>query len=360
MLEAQAGLGRRLRRVLRPGRTTQLAAALGVALVVLLPGAAMAVGGTTLYVDRSNPSCSDNGSGTSSQPFCTIGAAAQVVAAGQTVQVAAGTYTEDVTVRTSGTSSAPIVFTAAPGATVTVTGQDNGFTVSSQELDHDQRLQCHEDERPRGPASRTRRTSRLSNNHVSFSGHPVSGQTASGIHLSNTTDSLLVGNTVDHNTDSGIQLTGGSTRDELRANVCFSNAQGWQRAATGIRLYSSPGNIVDQQHPARQRGLRDRVLHRLEQHAALRQRLLQQRRPRHRQLPVDRPAGDREHGLRQRDRRASTSRAPRPAPRSRTTSASTTGSTARGRTATSGSSRARRAARRSTTTSSTCRPPTPC
>src|SRR3954447_10483085 len=129
MLKMWAGLGRRVRGGWRPGRTTQLVAGLLVALVVLVPGAAKAVGGTILYVDRSNPSCSNSNSGTIDRPFCTIGAAAQVVGAGQTVQVAAGTYSEDVTIGSSGTSSAPIVFTTAPGATVTVTGQDNAFTI---------------------------------------------------------------------------------------------------------------------------------------------------------------------------------------------------------------------------------------
>src|ERR671939_470287 len=141
---------------------------------------------------RVDSSCTDSGSGAIDRPFCTIGAAARVVGAGQTVQVAAGTYPENVDVSTSGTSSAPITFTAASGATVT-----------------------------------------------------RSGQTRSGIYFSNVSDSLVSGNTVDHNTDSGIHLTSGSTRDEIRGNVAFSNAQGWQRAATGIRLYSSPGNTVD-------------------------------------------------------------------------------------------------------------------
>ena len=97
-----------------------------------------------------------------------------------------------------------------------------------------------------GSRSRTRRTSHSRTTTSASRGTPSAARPRPGSTCTNTTDSLLVGNTVDHNTDSGIQLTGGSTRDELRANVCFSNAQGWQRAATGIRLYSSPGNVVDQ------------------------------------------------------------------------------------------------------------------
>ena len=46
--------------------------------------------------------------------------------AGQTVLVFSGTYSESVTVTSSGTASAPINFVAAPGATVTVTGSGSG------------------------------------------------------------------------------------------------------------------------------------------------------------------------------------------------------------------------------------------
>src|SRR6266508_2625392 len=92
-------------------------------------GAAAAA--AVLYVDRNNPSCSDTGPGTSTQPFCTIKPAASQATAGQTVQVASGTYPELVTVSNSGAPGSPIVFSAAPGASVTVSGQAYGFYVSS-------------------------------------------------------------------------------------------------------------------------------------------------------------------------------------------------------------------------------------
>src|SRR5437773_887165 len=81
--------------------------------------------GWTLYVDRANPACSDSGPGSQSQPFCTIGAGAALVTAGQTVQVASGTYPEVVRVARSGAAGASIVFTSAPGAAVTLTGASN-------------------------------------------------------------------------------------------------------------------------------------------------------------------------------------------------------------------------------------------
>jgi len=210
----------------------------------MLPQAVGAVIPPVLYVDRGSSSCSDAGSGTIDQPYCTIGAAARIVNAGQTVQVAAGTYPEAVTVLTSGTSTAPIVFTAAAGATVTLSGQANGFLISGKSWITVSGFNVTKTS-DRGIYVSSSSHVTISNNHVSFSGQPLSGKTKSGVYLTNVADSLVSGNTVDHNSDSGIHLTGGSTRNEIRGNLTFANAQGYQRAATGIRLYSSPGNTVD-------------------------------------------------------------------------------------------------------------------
>ncbi|MEP6978528.1 MAG: hypothetical protein ABI948_10795, partial [Thermoleophilia bacterium] len=104
---------------------------MAAAAFALVPGTLDAATGPTLYVDRGNAACSDAGAGTADQPFCTIGAAAAKVTAGQTVQVAAGSYPESVTVASSGTSTAPVAFTATPGATV-LNGQTNGFAISGR------------------------------------------------------------------------------------------------------------------------------------------------------------------------------------------------------------------------------------
>ena len=48
--------------------------------------------GATYYVDKTNPSCSDTGSGTTTAlPFCTIGKGASIAIAGDTVRVLAST-----------------------------------------------------------------------------------------------------------------------------------------------------------------------------------------------------------------------------------------------------------------------------
>ena len=51
-----------------------------------------------------------NGNGSQGSPWATIGHAASVVQAGDTVYVGSGTYSESVTLSTSGTASAPIIF----------------------------------------------------------------------------------------------------------------------------------------------------------------------------------------------------------------------------------------------------------
>jgi parallel beta-helix repeat protein len=217
-----------------------------VSLVVLMlmQAGTAAADGSILFVDNANPSCSDAGSGTASQPFCTVGAAARRVSAGQTVQVAAGTYPENVTVPTSGTATAPITFTAASGASVVLSGQASGFTISSRSWITVNGFTVTGTS-GYGISVTTSAHITLSGNHVSYSGHPVSGQTRSGIRLGSVTDSLVSGNTADHNTYAGIELNNGSTRNEVKANVTFNNARGYERAAPGIRLYAAPGNVVD-------------------------------------------------------------------------------------------------------------------
>ena len=113
----------RLRRpisYLRPSVALSVAtlAVLGAQLALANPAAAA---GRTLFVDKGNPSCSASGGGTQGVPFCTISQAAVVAAAGDTVLVGTGTYSEQVSPKFSGTSGLPITFAAAPGAAVTVT-----------------------------------------------------------------------------------------------------------------------------------------------------------------------------------------------------------------------------------------------
>jgi parallel beta-helix repeat protein len=215
-----------------------------VVLVVWMAMAAPAhASGTTLYVDQNNPNCSNTGAGTQSSPFCTIQAGASHAVAGTTVQVATGTYREKVTVPNSGSASAPIVLQAAPGATVTVTGQANGFAISTKSWITVQGFAITATS-SYGISVQYSSNITITGNHVSYSGQPVSGQTAAGIYVKSTNDSRIANNVSDHNTDGGIYVHSGSTRDTIAGNKTFANARGYTRAAPGIDVRSS-GNTVE-------------------------------------------------------------------------------------------------------------------
>ena len=283
--------GRRLHRDLRPGRTTQLAAALGVALVILLPGAAIAVAGTT-STSTVEPlllghRLAGRAGSRSARSAPQRRSSRRPDRAGRCGHVHGGVTVAHLrhVERADRLHGRARRHRHGHRAGQRLHGLD-------QELDHDQRLQRHEHDRPRDRGLDSSSHITLSNNHVSFSGQPVSGQTASGIYLSNTAPTRWSSATPSTTTPTPASSSPAARRgNEVSGNVTFANAAGLP--AGGDRASAStrrPGNIVDRQHHPRQRGLRDRVLHRLEQHAALRQRHLRQRRPRHRQLQVDRPA----------------------------------------------------------------------
>jgi hypothetical protein len=115
---------------------TALAVTSGALLGSVIP--AHAADPAVLYVKAKAASCSDSGSGTVEQPFCTVGAAAAVVTAGQTVEIAAGTYPERVTIPRSGTPDRPITFRMTPPGGPSLTGPTAGIVIDGL---HDIRLQ---------------------------------------------------------------------------------------------------------------------------------------------------------------------------------------------------------------------------
>lgn len=72
------------------------------------------------FVDTANPNASDNNPGTAAQPWKTINKPNQVLAAGDTVYIKAGTYTTFVAPTRSGTSVAPITYRNYSNDLVTV------------------------------------------------------------------------------------------------------------------------------------------------------------------------------------------------------------------------------------------------
>jgi parallel beta-helix repeat protein len=217
-----------------------LSAALGAA---VLPAAVVSAATTTWYVDNGAANCSDTGPGTATQPFCTIKAGAAKATAGQTVQVAAGTYSEAVTVPRSGTSSAPITFQAAPGATVTVTGGTNGFKISSKTYVVIRGFTVTGTSGVGIVVSGSSHIT-LDGNDVSVAGQRVSGLIAKGISLSGTTASLVQNNKSHDNSDAGIGVTSTSTGNVITGNESYNNARGFSRAAAGIDLRNSPNNTI--------------------------------------------------------------------------------------------------------------------
>ena len=185
--------------------------------------------------------------------------------------------------RSSGTSTARITFTAAPGAERHDPRRHDGFYLSDRSWVTINGFNIID---TTGYGLAVNRSSHitLSNNHVSFSGQPVSGFTKYGIRLNAVTDSLVSHNTVDHNTNAGIGLVSESTRNWWWATSASETPRAtsapppaststtrpetrWPRtSATTTRTRGSTSTPGSTDMPR------------------LRQRHLQQRRPRHRRL----------------------------------------------------------------------------
>jgi parallel beta-helix repeat protein len=211
-------------------------------LVGMNPSNAFAAG-ITYYVDNTNGSCSDAGSGTTSAvPFCKIAKGASAAAAGDTVQVLAGSYAETVTVPKSGSTGLPITYSAAPG--VTVTGAASyGFRVSGRSYITIDGFSVTGTSNI-GISVATSDHIIISNNNVGLSGSPVNGSARAGINFDATTNSTISGNALDHNSSYGIYLSGGSSGNTVSDNISFANASGYVRIANGINVYASNNNTI--------------------------------------------------------------------------------------------------------------------
>ena len=222
-------------------RATALPAVMAM-IGLALPTGVAAAAETLLYVDGTSSSCSDTGLGTAAAPFCTIDRAASVAVAGQTVQVASGTYREEVYVDNSGTSTSPIVFRPAPGAVVTVIGDGHAFKVENRSFVEIRGFRVVDSV---GDAIDLEDSTQITvtDNEVTGSGAPSSADKAVGIILDGTTNSLVSGNRVHHNTDRGIYLTG-SSGNTIAGNEVYGNARQYVREASGIHVYRSSSNTV--------------------------------------------------------------------------------------------------------------------
>lgn len=139
--------------------------------------------------------------------------------------MSSGTYGGPVNPNNSGTASAPIVFAAAPGASVTLTGGNYGFYLSGKSYLTVRGFRITGTSQAGIHVTGSNNVT-LSGNHVSYAGRPVSSQIAAGIRLSNMANSLVEANTVDHNTLAGIYLDGTTTGVRVLGNHAYMNAAG--------------------------------------------------------------------------------------------------------------------------------------
>jgi parallel beta-helix repeat protein len=232
------------RRVFLPRALLSITVASLMVIAIAMPASAAA---STLYVDRNASACSDTGNGSTASPYCTIGAAATRANAGQTVMVRSGSYAESVTVKNTGTASAPIEFTAAPGANVIVNGAGvfvHGFTISSKSWVTIRGFTVTATTGSgiyvSGGANDT-----IVGNHVSYAGSPTQGHIAAGIELNGAVDSVVSANTCDHNTRAGIYLQGSANRNTITGNIATNNAAGYVRMAPGIDVRTSSNTIAN-------------------------------------------------------------------------------------------------------------------
>jgi len=212
----------------------------GAVIVASLLSSGVAYASTSYTVDNTNPSCTDTGLGTASQPFCTIAAAAKKAQAGDTVLVNAGTYSgTSVNPANSGTAGSPITFTANPG--VTISGGTRAFALSSRNWITISGFTIT------GTSSYGISVSggsniTVANNTESYAGTPISAP-AAGIYLSNLSGGLVQGNVTHDNSAHGIYLTGSTSGVTVAGNTSYHNAYQYERNANGIDDIA-PGNSI--------------------------------------------------------------------------------------------------------------------
>ena len=240
-----------------------VALAVGLALALAAPMASAST------CDRvAAPTGSDSAAGTADAPFATAGALVASLHSGETGCLRAGTYAEDVTIRTAG-----VTLTSWPGETATLRGRlfvpegADGVTVSDLALD--------------GRNASNLPSPTIHADDVTFSGNDVTNQHTGicfilgavgwgddpvadhtvisdnrihdcgrlpatnhdhGIYVSHSEGAQIVGNVIYDNADRGIQLYPSAQDSVISGNVIDSNGEGI--LFSGDDGYTSSGNLV--------------------------------------------------------------------------------------------------------------------
>jgi parallel beta-helix repeat protein len=213
-----------------------------VAPVVLLAAVPASSAAATLNVDENHPNCSDGGSGTPTQPFCTINEAASQATGGTTVLVRGGTYVEEVAVR-NGAANNPVIFEAAPGETVTVTSNDYGFYASGRSWVTIRGFRVANTADDGFHVSSGASNIKLIGNHVISAGTPNGSDEAEGISVTDSSNVVVQDNLVEDGSSYGIYVVN-STGVQVFRNESRFNAEVVARKASGIRIHSSDGNTI--------------------------------------------------------------------------------------------------------------------
>lgn len=224
-----------------------------VAVGLAFSGNALAAATTTNCTSFAAPGGSDHAVGSLEHPFATVAHLAASLSPGQTGCVRSGTYSENVTIENSGTSSAPITITSYPGERATLVGRlwlhqaANYVTVENMNLngrnssslpsptingDNDQFLGndvtnehteiCFVVGSSWGHANHTL----IQANRIHDCGMIPSRNQDHGIYVDEAENTQILDNVIYDNTDRGIQLYPDAQATVIEHNIINANGEG--------------------------------------------------------------------------------------------------------------------------------------
>lgn len=221
----------------------------------------------------ASPGGSDSGSGSPAAPLANAQELVDALAPGQVGCLRAGTYSGGLRVGHGGTAAAPIVLRSYPGERALITGRlyvprgsdyvtiadlslDGNYqgsdtlpsptvnadhvTFESDDVTNDHTEICFDlGSATWGVADSTV----ISGNHIHDCGLLPSRNQDHGIYVQDATNTRIVGNLIDRNTDRGIQLYPSSTGAVISGNVISENGEGV--LFSGEEGVASSNNVVE-------------------------------------------------------------------------------------------------------------------